>query len=178
MWNKIKSALDGIPHLTTVLLVIAMLIVSFGSGISFQMARDAKAEVKTITKTVTKERKVEVERKVRDVAVERKLQTQIQALAFQRDQLQKALYAKADPDPGVYLRLGDVRLLDAAATGKVVADPAREPAYQEQATSDVGLRSFVGTEVDIRFQYRELAQRCDTLVDWVERELVKPQLTK
>lgn len=134
--------------------------------------------VKEVIRWQEKEKIRRVEVKVRDVERERVLQSQLDNVRAERDQLKDVLNAKPDLDPTVFLRLGDVRLLnDGATPGYLggVPDPARVAAYQEQAPSATSLRTFVGTELDIRSQYNELALRCDTLVDWVQRELIDAQ---
>lgn len=135
--------------------------------------------VKEVIRWQEKEKEKRVEVKVRDVQRERELQATVQRITGERDKLQELLDAKPDPDPNVYVRLGDVRMLndEAAPWNSVgVPDPARIASYQEQAPSTTSLRHFVGTELLVRAQYAELAARCDMLVDWVQRELIDSQL--
>lgn len=172
----------------------------YGSGVATGVAIGAHQETKHVQTQVTKAEKkgehavaavvkeaqdAQVERvlvKVRDLARETTLINQLDALSMERDNLKAQLDAKTDPDAGVRVRLGDLRLLDSAATGRCLgaeagmADPACLAAHQEQAASDVSLRGLVRDGITVRAQYRELAQRHDALVDWVDRELIQPQL--
>lgn len=145
--------------------------------------RRANTVVDAVVKREAKAQAERIEVRVRDIRREQQLAAQIDNLKTERDALKEILYANPDPDPGVYLRAGDVCLLDDAARGdsdavstQGVSGAACIDAGEEQASSDVTLREFVGVEIDIRLQYRELAARHDALVEWVDRELIKPQL--
>jgi hypothetical protein len=122
--------------------------------------------------------------KVRDIAREEQLQAQVDNLRSNSEKLQKVLDAKADPDPDCRVRLGDVRLLNAAAPERGilpadgVSDPASVAAYQEQTPSSITCRAFISDEIAVRTQYGELAAIHDKLVDWVQVELINPQLGK
>lgn len=162
-------------------IMLALTILGAGFSIGFGVAQHQadQAQVKTVTKTVEVVKTQVVQQAIRDLAAEKKLQAQVAELTDERDFLQRVLNEKPDPDPGVYVRLGDVRLLnDAADPAANRTDPARVAAYQEQAYSTLALRPFVSAEVDLRSQYNTLAARCDALVDWVDRELVQPQTKK
>lgn len=122
-----------------------------------------------------------VEVKVRDLARERLLSAQLQDARDERDELQGILNAKPDPDPDCRVAVGDLRLLNDAAGARGgdsvggASDPARVAAYQEPTPSTVSCRAFVGTEIDIRVQYNDLAARHDALIDWTEQEVILPQ---
>lgn len=173
------NALKGVLALT---ILLAVFSAGFATSVHLndrEAVVVAQAETKTVIKTVEVIKTQIVDRAVRDLAAEKKLQTQVGELQDERDFLQRVLNEKADPDPSVSVRLGDVRMLNDAADAAVNrSDPARVAAYQEQAPSTVTLRAFVGSEIDVRVKYNELATRCDALVDWVDREIVKPQIEK
>lgn len=123
-----------------------------------------------------------IEVKVRDLARERQLADQLQQARQERDALQEILYASPDPAPDCRVSVGDLRLLNNAATaGRSDADggtsdPAFVAAAQEQTPSTVSCRDLVSGEIDVRVQYNELATRHDALVDWIEQELIEPQI--
>ena len=125
-----------------------------------------------------------IEVKVRDLKRERELASELSTMRDDRDTLQRLLNAKPDPDPDCRLRLGDVRMLDDAATARGdrpdpgASDPARVAAYQEQAASDISCRAFVAAEIDVRLQYNDLAVRHDALVTYIEEEVISPQLSR
>ena len=165
--------------------VLAALGLIFGTGYAVGQrnyaAKESKAQQKEVVKFIEREREKRVEVKIRDVARERELNNKVEALTKQRDQLKEILSEKPGPDSNVRLRVGDVRLLNDAATGAVndgVSDPARIAAYQEQAPSSITLRRYNETELQLRFQYNELAARHDKLVDWVQTELIDSQVKK
>lgn len=151
-----------------------------------QQVKEAKATTDTTVKAVViKAAEAQAERievKVRDIKRETQLAAQIDTLRSERDALKDALNETPDRDPGVYLRVGDVRMLDRAARGADYGPSEGIPgasslaAGEEQAASGVSLRQFVSFEADIRFQYRELAARNDALIDWVQKELIDPQI--
>lgn len=193
----LTKALDFVMNYKKWFIIGAVLVAShgamYGTGYLHATQKAAaeqviKADKRTsaaVAAVVKHEAKAQVERievRVRDIKREQMLTAQIDSLQAERDALKDVLNANPDPDPAVFLRGRDVCLLDDAARGDRASGPQGVPgaaclaAGQEQAASDVSLRQFVGTEIDIRLQYRELAARHDMLVDWVERELIQPQL--
>lgn len=123
-----------------------------------------------------------IEVKVRDLARERQLAAERDQLRDQRDLLQRALDEKPDLDPDCRVSTGDLRMLNAAArpsggdATSGASDPAVFAAYQEQTPSTVSCRAFVSGELDIRHQYNDLAIAHDRLIDWIEQEVIEPQV--
>lgn len=178
--------------LIAIALFMGAMTCSFGAGYLIAQTHEAKAHVvevkregekavEAVVQQTSQAQVIRIERSVRDIERERQLTTQLDGVRSERDNLQRLLNEKPDPDLDVHIRIGDLRMLNDAATRALdvtagVSDPARVAAYQEQTPSDVSLRQFVGVELSIRAQYNELAATHDALVDWVQVELIDHQL--
>ena len=184
MAGLISGALRGWQlYLAAGVAAVALLGASYSAGYLIAQKHDALAQVSSVQAKAASEVKAinvqdqhnqadRVQRTVRDMGRERELQSQIDGL--------QANNAKPDPDAGVHVRIGDVRMLNSAIDIGVgpqgIPNSPSVAAYQEQAASTVSLRDLVTDDLDIRTQYKELAAEHDKLIDWVQVELIDAQV--
>jgi hypothetical protein len=126
-----------------------------------------------------------VEIKVRDMARENQLQAQVDGLRSNTEDLKRLLNEKPDTNPACRVSLGDVLMLNAGDTARTpgggtdgTPDPAVVAAYQDPTPSSVTCRDLVADDLAIRGQYATLGAGHDKLVDWVQVELIDPQVAK
>lgn len=65
------------------------------------------------------------------------------------------------------LDLGTVRLFDAARTGVRPPDPAAGVDEESRTLTDIGAGHLIDYGLEVTGKYRQLATRCDALVDWI-----------
>lgn len=175
----LNNGLNFLSGIRLYLLIGAVWAASLGGAYILGQRNQAEDSLETITRTITETVYVPVkeiqEVQVRNLETERRLQRELAQQRSENQELRNILNETPDTNPGVYLSVGDVCLLDAATAshpGATAPCPADISSYQERAPSDVELRSFIDTELLVRGQYNDLARRHDELVDWVERELI------
>ena len=192
MAGLISGALRGWQlYLAAGVAAVALLGASYSAGYLIAQKHDALAQVSSVQAKAASEVKAinvqdqhnqadRVQRTVRDMGRERELQSQIDGLQANNANLKNILNAKPDPDAGVHVRIGDVRMLNSAIDIGVgpqgIPNSPSVAAYQEQAASTVSLRDLVTDDLDIRTQYKELAAEHDKLIDWVQVELIDAQV--
>jgi hypothetical protein len=193
-------SLNPMTYLLAGVAGLALLTASFGAGFEEGKVHESKVATLTAEKAAQGERALG-DAKVKAILVQDQLDAVARAALADRDaqrvsdltdkismlsaaniSYRKVLNEKPDPDPTCHLRVGDVRMLNDAASGsspggsgaKGLPDPARVSAYQEQTPADLTLRGFVGAELDIRTQYNQLKAQNDKLIDWVHDEIIVP----
>lgn len=142
-------------------------------GTTAEVRQEVRTQVQYRDRQTTEYRQVSVRNVHREQSLER-LVTQLQT---SNRTLHEQLQAVPDPHPAEYLSVGDVCLLNQASrlpTDTHPPDPACGIANAFTTDSTVSHRAFESAEIDLRFQYTDLAVRHDALVEFVNTELIGP----
>lgn len=148
---------------------VAALGAAFGAGYLLGGRQEARIQIKEVEKKVTEYVEVVREVQVRNYEVERELQERLRRSAQVAASLQDRLDNITYPDTCTP-NLDVVRVLNEAVADHPGTDAASIPDAEIGALT---VRDVDRHHLEVIARYNHLALRHDTLVDWVERELIK-----
>ena len=175
LWTSLKNGIKSLGNSRTYLILggtaLVLALSSFGGGYLVGQRNESRRTTEEIVKTVYVPVKEIQEVQVRNVEYERKLQEQLQANRVEAQSLRNQL-ASRPVDRTCTLDPVNVGLLNEAIANGA---PASAPSVPVDQSTTAALRDLELWAVDAAAQYNELATRHNSLVDWVDRELIQPQ---
>lgn len=149
-------------------LMAASLGAAFGGGYLLGGRQEARIQIKEVEKKVTEYVEVVREVQVRNYEVEKRLAGDLQRSRQLASTLQDRLDNLPVPD-GCSVNLDVVRVFNEAVADHPGADPSSVPDAEVNPPS---VRDVDRHHLTAIARYNELALKHDTLVDWIEREIV------
>lgn len=163
----------GLPtNVYIALAAVALMAGSFGAGYLVGGRNEARIQIREVEKRIYVPVKEIQEVQVRNIERERQYQQQRDVARQEAARLREALQAVPDPSRDVTLDSRTVQLLNEAIANGAPAGPSGEPFSEGQTVAVADLIDWAAVAIE---QYNGTATQLNSLIDWVQEELIDPQ---